>query len=133
MNKRGPKTKSKADKIDIAQLEKLSALHLSDETIASILGCHADTLKRNFASIMLKSKSNYKAKLLSVLFDEGVNKRNIKAIELMLKRHPDLFKEVVHIETGVIDQNLNYTNLNTDEKTNLIQLIKKSRNSNDKK
>jgi len=74
-------------KVDEILLQKLAKLHLSDAVIADCLNISVDTLERRFADKVRTARSIAKGKIAEVLFDEAINKRNMKAIEIICKRH----------------------------------------------
>jgi hypothetical protein len=78
--------------IDEVMLEKLSKLHLSNETIADCVGVSVWTLDRNYAKKMSEWRSKSKSKIADVLFDEGVNKRQPWALKLLAQRHLGYFE-----------------------------------------
>lgn len=80
--------------VDEIVLEKLTKLHLSDETIADCVGVSVWTLHRNFAQKMNVWRSKSKSKIADVLFDEGVNKRQPWALKLLAQRHLGYFDNV---------------------------------------
>lgn len=76
-------------KIDEIMLEKLTKLHLSDQTIADCLGCSVWTLERRYAQKMDEWRSKSKSKIADVLFDEAINKREPWALKALSQKHLD--------------------------------------------
>lgn len=68
--KTGPKSKHKADKIDIEEIEKLAAMACTMEEIAHWFDCSVDTLERNFAEIIKKGRSKGKMSMKRALFQK---------------------------------------------------------------
>lgn len=80
--------------IDELLLEKLTKLHLQNETIAHIVGCSTDTLDRRFAEKMKEWRSKSKGKIAEVLFDEGINKREPWALKALAQKHLDYHDKI---------------------------------------
>jgi AraC-like DNA-binding protein len=81
-------------KIDEIMLEKLTKLHLSDQTIADCLGCSVWTLERRYAQKMIEWRSKSKSKIADVLFDEAINKREPWALKALAQKHLDYHDKV---------------------------------------
>jgi len=74
-------------KVDETLLAKLARLHLSDKVICEILCISEDTLHRRFAEKMELWRSQSKAKIAEVLFDEALNIREPWALKTISHRH----------------------------------------------
>lgn len=75
--------------IDEKLLKTLTQYHLSDKIISDILGISEDTLNRRFADKMNQWRSESKSKIASVLYDEGINKREPWALKALAQKHLD--------------------------------------------
>lgn len=82
--------------VDEKLLKTLTQYHLSDKIICDILAISEDTLNRRFADKMNQWRSESKGKIASVLYDEGVNKREPWALKALAQKHLDYYdkKEV---------------------------------------
>lgn len=89
--------------IDEKLLKTLTQYHLSDKIISDILGISEDTLNRRFADKMNQWRSESKSKIASVLYDEGINKREPWALKALAQKHLDYYDKK---ETTVIDKPL---------------------------
>jgi len=89
-NKSGRKEKP----VDVALLEKLTRLHLSDKVIADCCNVSTWTLERRFAQQMEVWRSQSKSKIAEVLFDEGVNNREPWALKALYQKHLDYADKV---------------------------------------
>lgn len=56
-------------KINPEQVEKLAAIHCTNEEIAAVLDCSADTLERRFAGAIKKGKAKGRASLRRVQWE----------------------------------------------------------------
>lgn len=90
--------------IDELLLEKLTKLHLQNETIAHIVGCSVDTLDRRFAEKMKEWRSKSKGKIAEVLFDEGINKREPWALKALAQKHLD-YHDKIKTENQTVNVN----------------------------
>ena len=98
-------------KVDEILLEKLTKLHLSDQTIADVVGVSVWTLERRYAQKMDEWRSRSKSKIAEVLFDEAVNKREAWALKLLAQRHLGYFEKMIkesETETNIVYE-LNYS------------------------
>ena len=110
--------------VDEKLLKTLTQLHLSNKVISDILEISVDTLDRRFAEKMEQWRSESKSKIASVLFDEGINKREPWALKALAQKHLDYFDKV---KTEADNLNIN---LNKDlkfEKSEINDLIKAAR------
>lgn len=69
--KRGPKTKHVADKIDVEQLIKLAQMQCTMQEIADWFECSVDTLERNFAETIKRAQSKGKVSVKRSLFNKA--------------------------------------------------------------
>lgn len=86
-------------KIDVAQLEKLAAIHCTNEEIAAVLGCSSDTLTRRFAEHIKKGKANGRASLRRQQWALAQNNNATMLIWLgkQLLGQTDKNVEIVHV------------------------------------
>lgn len=73
MAKTGPKTKHKADKVDVELLTKLAAMQCTMDEIAAVIGCSIDTLERNFAGTIKEGRSKGTSSVKRKLFEKAQN------------------------------------------------------------
>lgn len=86
--------------IDEKLLKTLTQYHLSDKIISDILGISEDTLNRRFADKMEQWRSESKSKIASVLYDEGINKREPWALKALAQKHLDYSDKTIVKNTG---------------------------------
>lgn len=98
--------------IDENLLKKLTKLHLSDRTIASILEVHVDTLHSRYSEQMEQWKSLSKGKIAEILFDEAITRRAPWALKTIVQRHLGYFDRA-KIEATNFNQN--YENLSDEQ------------------
>lgn len=70
-------------------LQSLTKLHLSDKVIAETLEISVDTLHRRFKDQMEMWRSQSKAKIAEVLFDEAITHREPWALKALSQKHLD--------------------------------------------
>lgn len=87
--------------VDEKLLKTLTQYHLSDRIICDILGISEDTLNRRFAEKMNQWRSESKSKIASVLYDEGINKREPWALKALAQKHLDYHDKVKTETTNV--------------------------------
>ncbi len=49
--------------LDVGMIEKLASIHCTNEEIASIIGCHKDTLTDRYSDLLKKSRDKGKSSL----------------------------------------------------------------------
>jgi len=103
--------------VDEQLLEKLAKLHLPDKVIADILKIHVDTLHDRFSEKIEEWQSESKGKIASVLFDEGVNKREPWALKALAQRHLG-YHDKVKTETVSVNINSQLSESEIDKKIN---------------
>ena len=79
--------------IDETMLLNLAKIHCTNEEMASVLGCSADTLERNYAGTIKRGKDDGKKSLRRKLF-ELAEKGNLGALIWLSKQHLGM-KDVV--------------------------------------
>ena len=87
----------KKKKVDMALLEKLAKLHLSDKVIADCVGISEATLHRRFAEKIEVWQSVRKSKIAEVLYDEAINQREPWALKAIASRHLGYVEKVVNV------------------------------------
>lgn len=90
---RKPKTKEQVEggrpliPINPEQVYKLAQTMCSAETIATILGCHVDTLYARFSDILLSGRENRRASLAEKMWAKGLEGNDTTMMIWLSKQH----------------------------------------------
>lgn len=102
-DKRGPKTKHVADKIDPEECQKLAAMGCTMQEIADFVGCSVDTLERNFAEAINIGRSRGRMSVKRKLYEKAMT-GDLGAIIWWGKNFAGMADKVETKHSGQIDQ-----------------------------
>jgi hypothetical protein len=73
--------------VDLELVYNLAKLHCTNREIASLVGCHVDTLQKRFHDLLDKGRDDGKMTLRRSLWDLALNGKNVTAMIWLSKQH----------------------------------------------